>query len=95
MVSILDSDHFLFLSDEFVRIRHPMPSDKGKLVKIYFATQLDIKPPRIALVMNRPKALHFSYQRYLRNRLRECFDLEGTPIKLIPRKRGEKDEEQE
>ena len=80
---------------EEAAIRHPMPSDKGKLVKIYFATQFDIKPPRIALVMNRPKALHFSYQRYLRNRLRECFDLEGTPIKLIPRKRGEKDEEQE
>jgi len=76
-------------------IRHPIPSDKGKLVKIYFATQFDTCPPRIALVMNRPKALHFSYKRYLINQLRETFELEGTPIVLIPRKRGESDEDRE
>jgi GTP-binding protein len=75
--------------------RHHLPSDKGKLVKIYFATQFDIRPPRIALVMNRPRAMHFSYKRYLTNRLRESFDLEGTPIVLIPRNRGEKDAEDE
>jgi GTP-binding protein len=73
-------------------IKHQIPSDKGKLVKIYFATQFDIKPPRIALVMNRPKRLHFSYKRYLINKLREAFGLEGSPIILIPRARGEKDE---
>lgn len=73
--------------------RHHLPSDKGKLVKIYFATQFNICPPRIALVMNRPRAMHFSYKRYLTNRLRESFDLEGSPIILIPRNRGEKDEE--
>jgi GTP-binding protein len=76
-------------------IRHPIPSDKGKLVKIYFATQFDICPPRIALVMNRPRVLHFSYKRYLMNQLRETFELEGTPIILIPRKRGESDGEEE
>ncbi len=44
--------------------KHPIPSDKGKLVRIYFATQFDTKPPRIALVMNKPRAMHFSYKRY-------------------------------
>jgi len=73
-------------------IRHHMPSDKTKEVKIYFSTQYDIKPPRIVLVMNRPKALHFSYKRYLMNKLRERFDLEGTPILLYARKKGERDE---
>jgi len=74
-------------------IRHHMPSDKTKEVKIYFATQYDIKPPRIVLVMNRPKALHFSYKRYLMNKLRERFELEGSPILLYARKKGERDEE--
>jgi len=73
-------------------IKHHMPSDKTKEVKIYFATQYDIKPPRIVLVMNRPKALHFSYKRYLMNKLRERFELEGTPILLYARKKGERDE---
>jgi GTP-binding protein len=73
-------------------IKHQIPSDKGKLVKIYFAAQFDIKPPRIALVMNRPKRLHFSYKRYLINKLREAFELEGSPVVLIPRAKGEKDE---
>lgn len=73
--------------------KHPIPSDKGKLVKIYFATQFDSKPPRIALVMNKPKHLHFSYKRYLANQLREKFGLIGTPLILLPRGRGEKDEE--
>jgi len=69
-----------------------LPTDKTKDVQIYFATQYDIKPPRIALVMNRPKALHFSYKRYLANKLRERFDLEGTPLLLYAKKRGEREE---
>jgi len=73
--------------------RHRLPTDRTKDVKIYFATQYDIKPPRIALVMNRPKALHFSYKRYLSNKLRERFELEGTPLLLFARKKGERDEE--
>ncbi len=75
--------------------KHPIPSDKGKLVRIYFATQFDTKPPRIALVMNKPRAMHFSYKRYLANQLRQSFGLKGTPIILLPRSRGEKDEELE
>ncbi len=74
--------------------KHPIPSDKTKEVKIYFATQFDTKPPKIALIMNRPKSLHFSYKRYLINQLRENFNFEGSPIILIPRKRGEKEEDE-
>ena len=73
-------------------IRHHIPGDKTKEVKIYFATQYDVKPPKIVLVMNRPKALHFSYKRYLMNKLREEFELEGSPILLFARKKGERDE---
>lgn len=76
-------------------IRHHLPSDKTKEVKIYFATQYDVKPPRIVLVMNRPKSLHFSYKRYLVNKLRERFELEGSPVLLFARKKGERDEENE
>ncbi|MFK5881546.1 MAG: ribosome biogenesis GTPase Der [Sulfurospirillum sp.] len=76
-------------------VRHQLPADKTKRIKIYFATQYDIKPPKIALVMNRPKALHFSYKRYLLNQLREEFELEGTPVLLYPRAKGEKDESNE
>ena len=73
-------------------IRHHIPSHKGKPVNILFASQYDIKPPKIALVSNRPKGLHFSYLRYLTNQLRENFDLEGTPVILVPKKRGEREE---
>jgi GTP-binding protein len=73
-------------------IRHHIPGDKTKEVKIYFSTQYDVKPPKIVLVMNRPKALHFSYKRYLMNKLRERFELEGSPILLYARKKGERDE---
>lgn len=66
-------------------IKHHIPSDKGKIVKIYYATQFDTKPPRIALVSNRPKTIHFSYLRYLANQIRERIELLGTPIVLIPR----------
>ena len=74
-------------------IKHHLPRDRGKTVKIYFATQFETKPPKIALIMNRPKALHFSYKRYLINQLRENFDLVGTPVVLIPKRRGEGDSE--
>ncbi|AFI05357.1 ribosome biogenesis GTPase Der [Helicobacter cetorum] len=60
--------------------KHPLPSDGGKLVKIYYATQFDTKPPQFSLVMNRPKALHFSYKRYLINTLRKEFNFLGTPL---------------
>ncbi len=76
-------------------IKHQIPSDHAKVVKIYFATQYQTKPPRIALVMNKPRSLHFSYRRYLANQLRDNFNLEGTPILIYPRAKGEKDEQNE
>ncbi|WQS68161.1 ribosome biogenesis GTPase Der [Helicobacter pylori] len=62
--------------------KHPLPSDGGKLVKVYYATQFATKPPQISLIMNRPKALHFSYKRYLINTLRKEFIFLGTPLIL-------------
>ncbi|PAF43413.1 ribosome biogenesis GTPase Der [Helicobacter sp. 11S03491-1] len=65
--------------------RHLLPSDHGKIVKIYYATQYDVCPPRIALIMNKPQALHFSYKRYLVNFMREKFGFMGTPIIFTPK----------
>ena len=74
---------------------HPLPRDKGRVVKIYYAVQFKTAPIMIALIMNRPKCLHFSYKRYLTNKLRESFNITGVPIVLIPKKRGESDENKE
>ena len=74
---------------------HPIPREKGKSVKIYYAVQFGFAPPKIALVMNRPRALHFSYKRYLTNKLREKFELSGTQVVLIPKNRSGSDEENE
>jgi GTP-binding protein len=60
--------------------RHILPSINGMNIRLYFATQYDIRPPRIALIMNKPQGLHFSYRRYLTNQMREQFDFEGTPV---------------
>ena len=76
-------------------IRHHIPSHKGKPVNILFASQYAIKPPKIALISNRPRGIHFSYIRYLTNQLRDRFDLEGTPVILIPKKRGERESEED
>ena len=67
--------------------RHHLPSDNGQLIKIYFATQFETKPPRIALIMNKPKSLHFSTKRYLVNQLRGFFNFEGTQVILEPKKK--------
>ena len=77
--------------------RHALPSPNGNRLKIYYATQFNTTPPTIALVMNKPKMLHFSYKRYLINILREYIDFEGTPIRIVTRKKGERlnDEELE
>jgi len=65
---------------EMAQRRHHLPSVKGKVIRLYYVTQYDIRPPRIALVMNRPEGLHFTYRRYLTNKLREAFDFVGTPV---------------
>jgi len=73
--------------------RHHVPTHNGAVVKIKFATQYETKPPKIALIVNRPNYLHFSYIRYLANAFREAFDFEGVPLDIVKRKRGERPED--
>ncbi len=68
------------------------PSDKGRRLKIYYATQVAIKPPTFVIFVNEPDIMHFSYKRYLENYLRKSFGLTATPIRLLIRKREKKDE---
>lgn len=66
------------------------PSDKGKRLKIYYATQTGVLPPTFVVFINDKELFHFSYQRYLENKLRESFGFEGTVIKMIAREKGER-----
>ncbi len=75
--------------------RHHVPSHHGAVVNIKFATQYETKPPKIALITNRPEYLHFSYIRYLANFFREKFDFEGVPLDIVARKRGQRVDEEE
>ena len=70
--------------------RHSLPSPNGAYLRIYYSTQFSSRPPRIALVMNKPQLLHYSYKRYLINFLREKFNFEGTPIHVIARGKNDK-----
>lgn len=66
------------------------PTDKGKRLRIYYCTQASTRPPAFVFFCNDKELFHFSYQRYLENQIRETFGLEGTPVRIIPRERGEK-----
>ena len=66
------------------------PSDKGKRLRIFYMTQASTKPPTFVIFVNSKELFHFSYQRYLENQIRETFHLDGTPIRMIVRERGEK-----
>ena len=66
------------------------PSDKGKRLKIYYMTQASTKPPTFVCFVNSAGLFHFSYQRYLENRIRETFELQGTPVRFVIRERGDK-----
>ncbi|MBS7344200.1 MAG: ribosome biogenesis GTPase Der [Caryophanon sp.] len=68
--------------------RNPAPTDKGRRLRIYYATQVAIQPPTFVVFVNEPELMHFSYERFLENRIRETFDFEGTPIRLITRARA-------
>ena len=70
---------------------NPPPSHRGKQLKIYFMTQADIQPPKFIIFVNDPELMHFSYLRFLENKLRENFGFEGAPLKLVVR--GRKEEE--
>ena len=67
------------------------PSYKGKRLKIYFTSQTGTKPPKFTFRVNNKGLVHFSYERYLVNQLRSNFDLEGTPVRIISREKGEKE----
>lgn len=71
---------------EAVLLNQP-PSDKGKRLKIYYCTQASVKPPTFVLFINNKELMHFSYQRYLENKIRENFGFEGTPIHFIYREK--------
>ncbi len=68
------------------------PTDKGRRLKIYYMTQASTKPPHFVIFCNDARLFHFSYQRYLENQIREVFGLEGTPVRITIRQKGEKEE---
>ncbi len=74
------------MSDAFAR--NPAPNDKGRRLRIYYVTQVATKPPTFIVFVNDPQLMHFSYERFVLNTLREAFGFEGTPIRLIKRARN-------
>ena len=78
------------LADATARVQPP--TDKGKRLKILYMTQVGIKPPHFVCFCNDAKLFHFSYQRYLENQIRNTFGLEGTPVRLTIRQKGDKEE---
>lgn len=74
---------------EAVALQQP-PSDKGKRLKIYYMTQVSVKPPTFVIFVNDKKLMHFSYTRYIENKVREAFGFKGTPLKFIIRERKDK-----
>ena len=75
------------LADAMARVQPP--TDKGRRLKLYYMTQTGVRPPTFIIFVNDRELFHFSYQRYIENQLRATFGLEGTPIRLIVRQRGE------
>ena len=75
---------------EAVAMQQP-PSDKGKRLKIFYMTQVAVKPPTFVIFVNDKELMHFSYTRYLENKIRDAFDFGGTPLRFIVRERGEKE----
>jgi GTP-binding protein len=66
----------------------PPPTDKGKRLRINYVTQVAVKPPTFVIFVNEPELMHFSYERYLENKLRSAFHFEGTPLRLITRRKS-------
>jgi len=77
------------LADATARVQPP--TDKGKRLKVYYMTQVGVKPPHFVVFCNRADIFHFSYQRYLENQIRATFGLQGTPIKMTIREKGDKE----
>ena len=79
------------LISDAVMMKNP-PSDKGRSLKIYYVAQIGIKPPLFSFKVNSRELMHFSYSRYLENRIRETFGFEGTSIKFVFREKGDKED---
>ena len=77
------------LADAQARVQPP--TDKGRRLKIYYMTQTGIKPPNFVIFCNSRELFHFSYQRYLENQIRSVFGLEGTPVRIVIRQKGDKE----
>lgn len=77
------------LADAQARVQPP--TDKGRRLKIYYMTQTGVKPPNFVIFCNSKELFHFSYQRYLENQIRAVFGLEGTPIRIVIRQKGDKE----
>lgn len=75
---------------EAVAMQQP-PSDKGKRLKLYYITQVSVKPPTFVIFVNDKELMHFSYTRYLENKIREAFGFRGTSLKFFIRERKEKE----
>src|SRR5699024_1855214 len=76
---------------EAVALQQP-PSDKGKRLKLYYITQVAVKPPTFVIFVNDKDLMHFSYTRYIENKIREAFGFSGTSIKFFIRERKEKEQ---
>ena len=76
--------------NEAIAIMQP-PSDKGKRLKIFYATQSSIQPPTFVIFVNKKDLFHFSYERYLVNQIRKEFGLIGTPVRVIVREKLDKE----
>ena len=78
------------LADATARVQPP--TDKGRRLKIYYMTQTGIRPPHFVCFCNDARLFHFSYQRYLENQIREVFGLQGTPVRITIRQKGDKED---
>ena len=77
------------LADAQARVQPP--TDKGRRLKIYYMTQTGVKPPNFVIFCNSRELFHFSYQRYIENQIRSVFGLEGTPVRIVIRQKGDKE----
>ena len=75
------------LSEAITRV--PPPTDRGRRLKIYYMTQVDVRPPTFVIFCNEAELFHFSYQRYIENKLREVFGFNGTPVRFVIRQKGD------
>ncbi|MDE6816732.1 MAG: ribosome biogenesis GTPase Der, partial [Lachnospiraceae bacterium] len=96
LIDVVSENHAMRIStgvlneimSEAVALQQP-PSDRGKRLKLYYITQAGVKPPTFVIFVNDKELMHFSYTRYIENKIREAFGFKGTPIRFIIRERKE------